>query len=156
MEMVFKIKVRAEVRPTEDIEKIKNAVKNLLAFKEEEFRIMREEEEDRKYLIAETQRVDVLEPLFYKIRQFRILETFRTQLKRGTTAGIIFFRLNREAAAVNHVSLYSLDSDLFDPIDVTIVCSCPEDFIDWLAPHTKEGKPVKEYTFEYITRLVQE
>ena len=119
-------------------------------------RQIKEGEEDRKYLIAETQRVDVLEPLYYKIRQFRILETFRTQLKRGTTAGIIFFQLNREAAAVNHVSLYSPDSDLFDPIEVTIVCSRPEDFIDWLAPHTREGKPIKEYTFEYITHLIQE
>jgi len=153
--MVFKIKVRAEVRPTEDIEKIKNAVKNILSFKEEEFRITTDEE-DRKYLIAETQRVNALEPLFFKIRQFRILETFRTQLKRGTTAGIIFFQLNREAAAVNHISLYSPDSDLFEPIEITIVCSCPDEFIDWLAPHTKEGKPIKEYPFEYITRLIQE
>ena len=52
--MVFKIKVRAEVRPTEDIEKIKNAVKNLLAFKEEEFRIIKEEEEYSIFKIAKS------------------------------------------------------------------------------------------------------
>ena len=154
--MVFRIKVKAEIRPTEDIEKIKSAVKNLFGFRKEEFKIEKDLEEDKKYLIAETQRVEALEPLYHKIRQFRILETFRTQLKRGTTAGIIFFQLNREAAAVNHISLYSPDSDLFDPIEVTIVCSCPEEFIDWLAPHTREGKPVKEYTFEYITSLIQD
>ena len=154
--MVFKIKVRAEIRPTEDIEKIKKAVRNIFSFEEKEFRIEDVPEENRRYLIAESKRTAALEHLYYKIRQFRILETIRTQLKKGTIAGIISFRLNREAAAVSHISLYSPDSDLFDPIEVTIVCSCPEEFIDWLAPHTKEGKPVKEYPFEYISELIRE
>ncbi|HID28682.1 MAG TPA: hypothetical protein EYP19_01610 [Desulfobacterales bacterium] len=50
--------------------------------------------------------------------------------------------LNKQAAAVSKVSFTDGESPL-GPITVMIVSPSPEKVIDYLAPRTHEGKPVR-------------
>jgi predicted RNA binding protein with dsRBD fold (UPF0201 family) len=136
-----RIKVEAEIRPTEDEEKVRRAVLNVF-----EPTVIEVVGEGRyKRLVAESRTLSSLEKLHSLLRQERVLDAARKKLRQGRSRGLIVFKLHKQAAYAGHISF--VDSDDESPlgaITFTIEAEDPGEIIDWLAPRTSHGKPLWE------------
>ncbi len=138
-----KVRVEAEIRPTEDVERVKRAVLNL--FRPDTIRV-----EDLgsgyKLLVAESYSLRGLLRLWEGLRRERILDAARGYMLRGISGDTLVFKLNKQAAYVGRVSLVDLDSEApMGPIVFTVEHSDPRAVVDWLAPPTRMGRPIREY-----------
>lgn len=84
-----------------------------------------------------------LDDLHNLLRKQQILDTARNSMYNGWKGKEIDVQLNKQAAFMGYVNFMDHDMPL-GGIDVTIETDEPELIIDWLAPHTAEGKPLKE------------
>ncbi|HDM60127.1 MAG TPA: flagellar hook-basal body complex protein FliE [Archaeoglobus veneficus] len=130
----IEVEIETDVHPTEDEEKVIQAVKNL--FPNVDVKI-----EDGK-LYAITYDLSKFREL---LRRQRILDTVRSELlkkRRGNEATVY---LNKQTAVVSRINFADEDA-ILSPLRVTFkVYGIPfERFVDWLAPETRDGKPVKE------------
>lgn len=138
-----RVRVEAEVRPTEDVERVKRAVLNV--FRPD---VVRVEELGGGYrvLVAESYSLRGLVRLWEKLRQERILDAARGYMLRGVEDGVLVFKLNKQAAYVGRVSLVDLDAEApMGPIVFTVEHPDPRAVVDWLAPPTRMGRPVREH-----------
>jgi predicted RNA binding protein with dsRBD fold (UPF0201 family)/adenylate kinase family enzyme len=128
------IEITTDVHPTEDEEKVIEAVRNI--FPDAEIRI-----EDGK-LIAIARDLSRLRDL---LRKQRILDTTRSELIRNRHGNEITVYLNKQTATVSRINFTDEDT-ILSPLRVTFrIYGVPvERFIDYLAPETRDGKPVKE------------
>ena len=84
-----------------------------------------------------------LDALHGLLRRQKILDTARHSLFESLKDKEIAFQLNKQAAFMGYVNF--LDHDVaLGGIYVTVATDEPELIIDWLAPVTREGRPVKE------------
>jgi len=80
------------------------------------------------------------------LRELRILDTARRILLNGIEDNITQFRLNKQVAFVGKVN-FPAGEEKLGSIHVEISADNTEDLmiiIDWLAPETVEGEPVRE------------
>lgn len=138
-----RVRVEAEIRPTEDPEKVKKAV--LAVIRPDSLRV-----EDLgsgyRLLVAEAYSLQSLVRLHERLRAERILDAARSYMLRGIEDGVLTFKLNKQAAAVGRISLVDLDAEApMGPIVVTVEHPRPREVVDWLAPPTRMGRPVREY-----------
>ncbi len=128
------IEIETDVHPTEDVDKVVQAVKNL--FPDAEIEI-----EDGK-LKARAWDLKKFRDL---LRRQRILDTARTELFKGRSGNEITILLNKQTAYVSKINFADEDA-ILSPIRVTFkLYGIPVGkFIDYLAPPTKAGKPIKE------------
>jgi len=139
--MVY-IRVEVEIRPTEDENKVLQAVKNLVDV--DRIKIV-DAGRGYKMLIAESNSIKSLKKLHDLLRRQRILDTARNLLLRKVREGTITLSLNKQAAYQGFVSF--AEGELESPlgtINITIVSENPEELIDWLAPRTSHGRPLWE------------
>jgi predicted RNA binding protein with dsRBD fold (UPF0201 family) len=131
------VRIVAPLRPTEDAQKVRQAVLNLFP----------------DALITETEKgfeatTSDLRPLRARVWQLRIIDTFRGQVLHGMDAAQTHstFRISKQAALASHVSFPATPHVLGD-LTLTITPD-PEDPLDierlawWLAPETKDGEIV--------------
>ncbi|AEM37916.1 protein of unknown function DUF54 [Pyrolobus fumarii 1A] len=138
---VPRVRVEAEIRPTEDPEKVKQAVLNV--FIPDRIRI--EEYGEYRLLVAEADSLRSLERLHQLLRQDRILDAARRHMTRGVEKGFLVFKLNKQVALVGHVSFVDMDSEApMGPITFIVEWDKPEEVVDWLAPPTRMGRPIYE------------
>ena len=136
-----RIKVEAEIRPTEDEEKVRRAVLNV--FDPLTMEIV--EYGERRLLVAESHTYRSLRKLHNLLRRERILDAARKYLRRGTGGNLVIFKLNKQAAYMGHVSFVDADHESpLGAITFIIETSSPGELIDWLAPKTSRGKPLWE------------
>lgn len=90
----------------------------------------------------------MIEPLHNLIRQDKVIDAVRKVLKRNRIGNITSIKLNREALYSRHINLFSDDSDILPPIELIIASDDIDKIIDWLAPPTKDGKPIFELRIE--------
>jgi predicted RNA binding protein with dsRBD fold (UPF0201 family)/adenylate kinase family enzyme len=130
----IEIEITTEVHPTEDEGKVIGAIKNI--FPDAEIRI-----EDGK-IVAFAKDLSRLRDL---LRRQRILDTARAELMRNREDNEITVYFNKQTATVSRINFTDEDAVL-SPLKVTfrIYGITIERFIDYLAPETKDGKPVKE------------
>jgi predicted RNA binding protein with dsRBD fold (UPF0201 family) len=84
-----------------------------------------------------------LDTMHELLRRQQILDTARNSFYKGIEGKEISFQLNKQAALMGYVNF--LDHPMaLGGIDVTIGTDEPELIIDWLAPYTAEGQPVRE------------
>jgi len=139
---VVKIRVEVEIRPTEDEKKVKKAVLNV--FEPEKINIINIGE--RRLLVAEANSYYSLLKLHELLRRERILDAARSYMIKGMAPGLLVFKLNKQAAYMGHVSFVDYDSEApLGPITFIIETSRVSELVDWLAPPTRMGRPVKEY-----------
>ncbi len=133
--------VEVEVKPTEDIEKVKKALLNV--FDPQNMKI--EDRMGRKFIVATSSKSHSLKKLHTLLRREQILDAARKMMKRWSTQDKVIFFLNKQAAYVGHLSfcLPERESPL-GPIRFEIKCKNSKDIIDWLAPPTSQGKPIFE------------
>ncbi len=132
----IEVDVYTEVNPTEDVEKVKKAIENLFPGIELEF------DESKGVLRGRVERLDRFREL---LRMQRILDTARAELKRGWRGKESTVFINKQAATVSRIN-FTEEKTTLSPIVVTFKAyGVPfEKFIDWLAPETRDGKPVRE------------
>ena len=128
------VEIETDVHPTEDVDKVAQAVKNLFPDAEisvEEGKLRAKAWDLRKFR-------DLL-------RRQRILDTARTELFKGMSGNEITILLNKQTAYVSKINFADEDA-ILSPIRVTFkVYGIPMGkFVDYLAPPTKAGRPIRE------------
>jgi len=135
------VHVEVEVNPTEDLEKVKQAVENI--FGAITFKV-----KSRKWgqlLIAETRGPEGLTKLSNLINRERIRAAARKVFRRGMDEKSLAFYLNKQVAYAGHISFSQQTAESpLGPIKVQIRCGNPRKLIGWIAPRptkTTRRKP---------------
>lgn len=134
----MKLRVETEVRATEDQTKVEAAIKRIFPT----LQLNRA----NNYLIGESSDVRTLDRLHQLLRLQAILDSARKVMRAGRQDNTVRFMLNKQVATVSKVSFTNDESPL-GPIIVTIEASDIERLIDYLAPRTREGKPIEEIRY---------
>ncbi len=132
------MRVETEVRATEDRAKVEAAVNRIFPALKLDFVGNR--------LIGESTDIRFLDRLHQLLRLQTILDSARKVMRAGRWGNLVEFMLNKQVAAVSKVSFTDGESPL-GPITVTLEAPDIERLIDYLAPRTREGKPIKEVEY---------
>lgn len=127
------VHVEADINPTEDPEKVKRSIQNILGNAEFEVRPQRR----GSLLVAQTKGIDGLTKFQNLLRRERIRDATRGVLFQGLSGKSIVFYLNKQVAYVGHISFSQPTAESpLGPIKVQIHCDNPRELIEWLAPKT--------------------
>ncbi len=138
---MFRLAIEAVVQPTENLEKVLFAVRNLLPEAHPEVRAM----ERVTVVQSETQSVGELSRLHFLLRRERILDAARRSLFAGLSDLGLEFSLNKQVAYAGRISFCGSDEESpLGAIRFSIRCSAPAELVEWLAPKTVHGKPLLE------------
>jgi len=134
----FRMRVEAELRPTESPEKLEQAVRRIFPG----LQLVREEGK----MIGESSDIDFLTTFHRLLRQQAILDAARSIMTSNLSGNRTGFMLNKQVAFIGRVSFTDGESPL-GPIRVMLKAEDPKRLIDYLAPRTENGKPVAEVEF---------
>lgn len=136
----MKVRVRAEVRPTESSEKVARAIRNLF-----DLELNEEKVGYNQQIIGEGDEKSLVKFRRLLFEQ-RILDAARQFMLRGLSRNGFTFYLNKQAAFMGKVSFctFELGESPLGPITVEVQCSDPQTAILWLAPRTVQGMPIEE------------
>jgi len=134
----LKLRVEAEVRATEDKTKVEVAIKKIFPTLQLNF--------TDNYLVGESTDTRALDRLHQLLRLQGILDSARKVMRVSRRENLVQFMLNKQVAAVSKVS-FAGDESLLGPIVVAIEASDIERLIDYIAPRTREGKPIEEIRY---------
>jgi uncharacterized protein len=124
------VQVEAEINPTEDAEKVKAAVNNILGNPQ----ITLKPQAKGSLLTAHARRQESLIKLRNLLRADRIRDAARKLLYRSIVGGKLVFYLNKQAAWAGHVSFSEMASESpLGPLKVTVECENPRQLVEWLA-----------------------
>src|SRR5271157_3935397 len=126
----------ALVFPTEPEEKVRHAIENI-------FPGARLQMIKQKGYVDRLEGSAGLERLHELLREKRILDTARSAMFKGLKSHEISFELNKQAAFMGELSFLDYEMPL-GGIYVTIHYEDAMRIVDWLAPETREGKPLEE------------
>lgn len=125
--------VEVEIHPTENPEKVKRAVENILWNAEFEVNPRRQ----GSLLTAKAKGIDGLIKIYNLLRRERILDAARGVLFEGLGETSITFHLNKQVAYVGHLSFSEPKAESpLGPIKVQIRCDDPRKLIEWLTTKT--------------------
>ncbi len=118
----------AEVRPTEDSEKVARALTSLFSGKQTE-----RTEGGRSYLVLEGDDISSLERLRMIIQRDRIRAAAGAVLRRSSSTNSILVFLNKQVAYVGHVSFCEPEGESpLGPIRLLIETSDPPRVVNWI------------------------
>ena len=137
--MTVTVRISALVYPTEIEEKVRISINNIfpIELSLQDFGI--------PHLSGEGN-IETLRNLHMLLRQGQILESARNIFLNGIEGNTTQFSLNKQVAFVGKVNFLAGKESL-GSIDVEITAENEDDIltiIDWLAPHTVDGKPEEE------------
>lgn len=130
------ISLYALIRPTEDGQKVVTAVENIFPGLTVDILGDRLEAHGGEESLKNFHRL---------LRQQRILDSARAAMLHGRAGNSIQFRLSKQAAFAGRAN-FPPDEEPLGSLHVQIVGG--ERMIDWLAPPTENGMPVKEIGIE--------
>jgi len=124
------VMVSCPVFPSEDPEKVKEAVLNIFptAVLEKDDRGFSGEADMKKF--------------HDQIRKQKILDSTRSMMFKGMRGNRIAIHLNKQVAVVGKIS-FTEPRTVLGTIMVTIECDEPEAYIDRIAPRTVDGEEVR-------------
>ena len=127
------VHVEADINSTEDPQKVKRTVENILG--NAEFEVSQQRR--GSLLTGKAKGIDALTKFQNLLRRERIRDAARGVLFHGLSGKSIVFYLNKQVAYVGHISFSqpTAESSL-GPIKVQIHCDNPRELIEWLAPKT--------------------
>lgn len=129
--------VEAEVNPTEDLDKVKQAVENI--FGALEFKV--KSRKRGRLLTAEAQGHESLIKLLNLLSRERIIAAARKVFFSGLDDSSVTFYLNKQVAYAGHISFSQQTAESpLGPIKVQIRCSNPRKLIEWLTPKPKTAR----------------
>lgn len=127
------VHVETEINPTEDDEKVKAAICNLLS----NVSVTVKPEGKGSVLTAEASGQDSLVKLRNMLRSDRIRDAARKALFHSLKGNTISFCLNKQVAYAGHVSFSEeMAESPLGPIRVSITSDNPRQLIEWLAEKT--------------------
>ena len=127
------VHIEAEVNPTEDEEKVKAAVNNILG--NASITIMPSHKGST--LRAEAKGQESLIKFRNMLRNDRIRDAARKLLFRAISGNTISFCLNKQVASAGHISFSEETAESpLGPIRVTIETDSPRQLVEWLAEKT--------------------
>ena len=133
------VHVEVEVNPTEDLEKVKQAVENI--FGAVIFKV-----ESRKWgqlLLAKTLGIEGLTKLRNILARDRIRAAARKVFLSGMDQNSFTFYLNKQVAYAGHISFSQKTAESpLGPVSVQISCSGPRELIEWLTPKPTKKPPL--------------
>lgn len=136
-----RVVVRAEIRPSEDDDKVKVAIANFFTFKS-----LHIDQDRYRVIVAESDELSSLSKLHRALREERILDAARKYLRRGLQDDRLQFMLHKQAAFVGRVTFVDDERESpLGPITFTIFHKDLEAIIDWLAPRTSKGRPLWDH-----------
>jgi len=125
------------VRPTEDAERVRKAVTNILRGEVE----VRQIDEWSGQVSIDGKDQSSLERFRMILQRDRIRAAARSFLRRSVEGNRIVFFLNKQAAYAGHVSFSAPEGESpLGPIHVILETENPEQLIDWLAGKPEERK----------------
>ncbi len=133
----MRITAKVEVRFTEDENKVLKALYNVFTPE----KIDTTEYEHGKIIIAYSNDINSLQKLKELIRKSYILDSARKVIKSAPKfkQGIIEFYLNKQAAYMGKVSFSAPEKEsALGPITIIVETNNPYEFLDWIAPKSKE------------------
>ncbi|MCR3884224.1 RNA-binding domain-containing protein [Methanotrichaceae archaeon M04Ac] len=133
---MMELSVTAVVMPSESPEKVARAIEKLFAG------IVLEGTDER---IEGRGGIDALSTFHRLLREERILDTARAVILRGRVGEAFQFRLSKQAASAGRIS-FPPEEEPLGSIHVEI--RGPQLLVDWLAPQTVDGRPIKEIDLE--------
>ena len=124
------VHIEAEINPTEDPEKVKKAVENIVWNAEYTVK----PQHRGSLLIAEAESTDSLTKIHNLLRRERIRDAARTVLFGGLSEKSLVFYLNKQVAYVGHLSFSDPEEteSPLGPIKVEIRCDKPRELVEWL------------------------
>lgn len=126
--------IKAHLNATESPEKLEKAITNLFGDVHPRTGKIR----GVTYIIAEAEGIDSLRQLKQRIASDKIRDAARAMLTRWAAKNEkVTFHLNRQAAYVNHVSIYHASKSPLGPIEVEIEGS-PQFIIEFLTGKAPE------------------
>jgi predicted RNA binding protein with dsRBD fold (UPF0201 family) len=131
--MNIQVKGTVNVYPTENIEKVKHAVENIILAPE--IKIV----SSKKFqtITFESKGPESLAKLQAILKQDQIRDAFRKALYERIYGSRIRFYLNKQVAYVGHISICEPSGESpLGPIEIEIECDEPQKLIDWLSPAT--------------------
>lgn len=127
------VRVEVEVNPTEDVQKIRQAVENIFGAMELEEKTQR----IGSLLVGRAKDEECLSKFGNLLRRERIRDAARVVLFQGLKGNMVTFYLNKQVAYASHVSFSEpVGESPLGPIKVQIETDSPAKLIDWLAPRT--------------------
>jgi predicted RNA binding protein with dsRBD fold (UPF0201 family) len=125
------LNIEVDIKPTEDPEKVKIAVKNLF----EPSSIELVPQQKGSLIKVKTVGKEGLTKFYMLLRRERILTAARKVLIKGISDRSITFCLNKQAAYMMRISFCEpIGESPLGPIRVEIEGDDPKALIDWLAP----------------------
>ncbi len=125
------------MRPTEDAERVRKAVTNILRGEVE----VRQIDEWSGQVMFDGKDQSSLERFRMILQRDRIRAAARSVLRRSVEGNRIVFFLNKQAAYAGHVSFSAPEGESpLGPIQVILETENPEQLIDWLAGKPEERK----------------
>ena len=123
-----KISAYCAVNPSEDINKIRTAVSNVL--------IDMNEKIVGNSLIANSNNYESLSKIYEIIRAKNIKKVYRRKLRQNIVDDSTWFYLNKQAAFANVIALCDEDNQSpLGPIKIVLQSKNIRDVIDWLVPY---------------------
>ncbi len=122
------IYARAELNPTEDIDKVVKALKNLFDYDEIEI--------GENYILVSGGKESITN-LRKDLRERKIRSAARKMMLRGTGANKIHFKLSKQAALTGVPNFVEGDLHPLGEIEVEIETDDTQKFVDWIAPEIK-------------------
>jgi predicted RNA binding protein with dsRBD fold (UPF0201 family) len=133
------VHLSADVKPTENVEKVRRALQNICPTAHIE---ASSDESGLAILRGEAVGPEALSCLAKKFRDQRILEAVRQVFLKRIERGTLVFGIHRQAALMNRFHLCELDDvSAMGPIHVEILADNLSDVVDYLTPATVRGKP---------------
>ena len=140
----IEVTICSSVRPTERVEKVVSAIENIFPG------LIMDIRADR---IEAYNGPDSLKTLHELLRKQEILDTARSVMLRGLVGNTIQFQLNKQAALMGFVS-FPPEEEPLGSLHVQITGG--ERVINWLAPETENGVPVREIDLSELGEAVQD
>jgi predicted RNA binding protein with dsRBD fold (UPF0201 family) len=140
----IEVAICSAVRPTERVEKVVSAIENIFPG------LIMDIRADR---IEAYNGPESLKNLHKLLRVQRILDTARKVMLRGMAGSATSFRISKQAALMGVVS-FPPEEEALGSLNVQI--SGGNAVIDWLAPETENGTPIKEVELNEIQKINQE
>ena len=123
-----KISAFCAINPSEDIDKIRTAVSNVL--------IDMDEKIVGNSLIANSNNYESLSKIYEIIRAKNIKKVYRRNLRQNIVDDSTWFYLNKQAAFANVIALCDEDNQSpLGPIKIVLQSKNIRDVIDWFVPY---------------------
>ena len=120
-----KIMIQASVNISEDPEKVKHAISNILPFDEINL--------EESFVSAKSEDVSSLEKIYETIHSKHFENIYRRNLEKNTNNNATWFYLNKQAAFAGKIAICKEeDESPLGPIKVTLKSSDIERLIEWL------------------------